>query len=126
MLRQAYSSLRNIVRLTKLQVPQDIIDAITPIKDNDEAIRNYGIHKAVELIMELFDAKAFDDDLRVPGVHFYTINQQVATVKILKRLGMWVMDIPRMLPWKQTANAARCMEDVCLSVLLFTFVGSDY
>nr|KAG5696213.1 hypothetical protein BaRGS_021698 [Batillaria attramentaria] len=30
-----------IVKLSKLEVPQEIIDAINPIKENDEAIRNF-------------------------------------------------------------------------------------
>ena len=46
---QAYQSLRHIVKLSRLEVPQEILDAINPIKDNDEAIRNYGVHQAFEV-----------------------------------------------------------------------------
>ncbi|XP_076451648.1 methylenetetrahydrofolate reductase (NADPH)-like [Babylonia areolata] len=109
---QAYQSLRHIVKLSKLEVPQDIIDAINPIKENDEAIRNFGIDHAVKMCRLLLEAGVNDSTLNIPGVHFYTLNREVATIAVLKRLGMWQEDILRPLPWKQTANAARCKEEV--------------
>ena len=48
----------------------------------------------------------------VSGLHFYTLNREVATIQILKRLGMWCEDPKRSLPWKLTANHNRCQEDV--------------
>ena len=122
MLPQAYQSLRHIVRLSKLEVPQEIIDAINPIKENDEAIRNYGIDQAVQMCKALFNAGADDPDLNIPGVHFYTLNREVATIEVLQRLGLWQAEILRPLPWKQTANSARCKEevmDVCFIMLSF-------
>ena len=58
-----------MVKLSKLEVPQEIVDIITPLKDNDEAIRNYGVHQAVEMIKTLFQSGV------APGVHFYTLNR---------------------------------------------------
>lgn len=66
---QSYDSLRHIVKLSKLDVPEDIMAVVGPLKDNDEAIRNYGIHQMCTLIRELFDADM------APGVHFYTLNR---------------------------------------------------
>lgn len=66
---QSYDSLRHIVKLSKLDVPQDIIDVVTPLRGNDEAIRNYGIHQTTTLIKELFKADM------APGIHFYTLNR---------------------------------------------------
>lgn len=109
---QAYQSLQHIVKLSKLEVPQEIIDAIMPIKENDEAIRNYGIDHAVQMVKALFAASVDDPDLNIPGIHFYTLNREVATIEVLKRLGMWHEEVIRPLPWKQTANAARCKEEV--------------
>ena len=48
----------------------------------------------------------------VNGLHFYTLNREVATIHILKRLGMWCEVPKRSLPWKLTANHNRCQEDV--------------
>lgn len=109
---QAYQSLRHIVKLSRLEVPQEIIDAINPIKENDEAIRNFGIDHAVQLCKTLLEAGDTDPETTVPGIHFYTLNREVATVEILKKLGLWAEDVLRPLPWKLTANAARCKEEV--------------
>ena len=103
---QAYQSLRHIVKLSKLEVPQEILDAINPIKDNDEAIRNFGVDQATLLCKVLLGSG------QVHGLHFYTLNREVATIQILKRLGMWCEDPRRSLPWKTTANHNRCKEDV--------------
>lgn len=46
---QSYVSLRNIVKLAKLEVPEEITRILDPIKDNPEAIHNYGIHHVSEL-----------------------------------------------------------------------------
>ncbi|KAH3828629.1 methylenetetrahydrofolate reductase-like [Dreissena polymorpha] len=103
---QAYQSLRHIVKLSRLEVPQDIIDDINPIKDNDEAIRNYGVDQTVTMARELFDSGL------VHGLHFYTLNREVATIEILKRLGMWYVDPWKPLPWKPSANHHRMTEEV--------------
>ncbi|KAF2358433.1 Eukaryotic-type methylenetetrahydrofolate reductase [Trinorchestia longiramus] len=103
---QSYDSLRHIVKLSKLDVPSEIMEVVAPLKDNDEAIRNYGIHQATTLIKELFD-----QDI-APGIHFYTLNREVATTAILRKLGLWTGAPRRPLPWKMAANHKRCSEDV--------------
>lgn len=85
-LGQGYHSLRQLVKLSKLEVPQQIKDVIEPIKDNDDAIRNYGIEQALSLCRELLASGS------VPGLHFYTLNREVATTEVLKRLGLWIED----------------------------------
>ena len=53
---QGYESLRHLTKLSKLEVPQAIRDVILPIKDNDVAVRNYGVDLAVKMCKELFDS----------------------------------------------------------------------
>ena len=53
---QGYQSLRNLTKLSKLEVPQFIRDAIVPIKDDDAAVRNYGVHLAVQMGRELLQS----------------------------------------------------------------------
>ena len=48
----------------------------------------------------------------VQGLHFYTLNREVACIEILKRLGMWSEDPRRPLPWKPTANHSRRTEEI--------------
>lgn len=103
---QGYQSLRHIVKLSKLEVPQEILDAINPIKDNDEAVRNFGIQQAVNL------AKGVLNSGVVHGIHFYTLNREVATIQILKQIGLWAEEPMKPLPWKPTANYNRCNEEV--------------
>ncbi|RNA39112.1 methylenetetrahydrofolate reductase isoform X2 [Brachionus plicatilis] len=105
---QSYDSLRHICKLSKLEVPQNIVSAMEKIKDNDEAIRIYGIEQAVNLCQELMQAGVF-------GVHFYTLNRDVAVTEILRRLDLWNKDSePRHLPWKskQLCSYSRPDEDV--------------
>lgn len=53
---QGYQSLRHLTKLSKLEIPQAIMDAILPIKDDDSAVRNYGIQLSVKMCQELFDS----------------------------------------------------------------------
>jgi methylenetetrahydrofolate reductase (NADPH) len=103
---QAYQSIMNIVRISKLRMPEDLITALLPFKDNDEAVRNYGVEHCTKMCRELLDSGL------VNGLHFYTLNREFATVKILQNLGLWTNDPRPSLPWKTSANHNRCGEDV--------------
>ncbi|TKS77864.1 Methylenetetrahydrofolate reductase [Collichthys lucidus] len=103
---QGYQSLRQLVKLSKLEVPEEITKVIEPIKDNDAAIRNYGIQQAVEMCRVLLGSG------NVPGLHFYTLNREVATMEVLRQLGLWIEDPRRPLPWAVSAHPKRKVEDV--------------
>ncbi|XP_041802288.1 methylenetetrahydrofolate reductase [Chelmon rostratus] len=103
---QGYQSLRQLVKLSKLEIPEEITKVIEPIKDNDAAIRNYGIQQAVEMCRVLLDSG------KVPGLHFYTLNREVATMEVLRQLGLWIEDPRRPLPWAVSAHPKRKVEDV--------------
>ena len=103
---QSYDSLRHITKLSRLDVPSEISRIIAPLKGNDDAIRNFGVHMAVDMIKDLFHSGY------APGVHIYTLNREVAATAILKRLGMWNVDMSRYLPFKQISNPKRLSEDV--------------
>uniref|UniRef100_A0A8C5E114 Methylenetetrahydrofolate reductase (NADPH) n=1 Tax=Gouania willdenowi TaxID=441366 RepID=A0A8C5E114_GOUWI len=103
---QGYQSLRQLAKLSKLEVPEEITRVIEPIKDNDAAIRNFGIHQAVEMCRLLLDSGI------VPGLHFYTLNREVATMEVLRQLGLWNEDPRRPLPWAMSAHPKRKVEDV--------------
>lgn len=102
---QSYDSLRQIVKLSKLEVPNEIRQIVEPLSGNDDAIRNYGIHQCVQLIRELFSSGY------APGIHFYTLNREVAVVSILKQVGLW-SEIKKPLPWRISADPARNEEEV--------------
>ena len=77
-----------------------------PIKDNDEAVRRFGIEHAISVCRHLLDSGI------VNGLHLYTLNREYATIQILKAVGLWHEDPVKSLPWRRTANPARCKEDV--------------
>jgi len=104
---QAYASLRQLAKLSKLEIPQWILDTLEPIKSNDDAIRKFGVDFAVDMCKQLL---ASDE---VPGIHVYTLNREIASKEILKRLGLWQhYHVHRSLPWKQSAHSKRVREDV--------------
>ena len=78
------------MKLSKLEVPEEIMEVIKPIKDNDAAIRNFGIQQAVGMCKVLLQSG------EVPGLHLYTLNREVASMEVLKQLGLWIED-PRYL-----------------------------
>ena len=53
---QAYASLRQLAKLSKLEIPKEILEALEPIKDNDDAIRKYGVNFAIKMCKELLQS----------------------------------------------------------------------
>jgi len=96
---QGFASLRHICKLGKMDVPDNIMKAIMPIKDNDEAIRNFGVDFAVKQCRELLDSGVVD------GLHFYTLNREVATIAVLKQLGFWQEEPHKPVPWRVARRA---------------------
>ncbi|CAI8010514.1 Methylenetetrahydrofolate reductase [Geodia barretti] len=119
---QGYRSLHNLTKLSKLEVPRNIMDAILPIKDDDAAIQKFGISFAVNMCKELLNSGL------VNGLHFYTLNREVATISILTELGMWCDDplSLKTLPWKAPASHKRCTEDEEAFMLWGTHWASLY
>ena len=105
---QAYNSVRQVVALAKSQIPDEAMAVLEANKQNDEAIRNFGIDYAVDLCRELL-ASGY-----APGLHFYTLNRDVATLAIVKRLGLYRdTSVQRPLPWRrQTANKSRTCQEL--------------
>lgn len=44
------------MKLSRLEVPQNIQDAINPIKDDDSAIQKYGVELGVKICQEVLDS----------------------------------------------------------------------
>ena len=60
-----------------LQVPAEIMDALEPIKDNEEAVRAYGIHLGTEMCK-----KILAHDIRT--LHLYSLNLEKSVLGILQ------------------------------------------
>jgi methylenetetrahydrofolate reductase (NADPH) len=59
-----------------LQVPKHIVDALEPIKENDEAVKAYGIHLGTEMCKTLIAAGT-------KNLHMYTLNLEKTVMAIL-------------------------------------------
>jgi len=62
------------------------------VKDNDQAVREYGIKFAIQMCKTILENGCY-------GLHFYTLNQEATTKKILIGLGLVPGEIDRPLPW---------------------------
>ena len=103
---QNYSSLEKIARISQLTLPDQMIKDLTRIKNNDEAVRNYGIDWSINLCRQILNSGC------TPGLHFYTLNQQHATVTIVKALELSGSSSPKALPWLTPVNHRRISETV--------------
>lgn len=78
------TSLRGMIRIAELaagaHLPARLLKSVYRA-GNDEYVAKVGIHWATEQIRDLID-----NDVR--GVHFYTLNQSKATLKIYESLGV--------------------------------------
>uniref|UniRef100_A0A0N4Z4M7 methylenetetrahydrofolate reductase (NADPH) n=1 Tax=Parastrongyloides trichosuri TaxID=131310 RepID=A0A0N4Z4M7_PARTI len=105
---QGYASIKRIAELSKLLIPQSILDDLEAIKNNDEAVLKYGIDRAVKMCRRILDNKT------APSLHMYTMNREGPTREILQILGLWKHYQIKSLPWKPHGghHPLRCKEDV--------------
>merc|ERR1719335_14854 len=67
---QSYAGFRRMTGLCKTFVPKAIDEALELIKDNESAVKEYGIEQAVDMCKELMKGGA-------PGLHLYTLNLEL-------------------------------------------------
>ncbi|EXX78611.1 methylenetetrahydrofolate reductase (NAD(P)H) MET13 [Rhizophagus irregularis DAOM 197198w] len=103
---QNYSGFNRIITLSKTIVPQFVLEELEPIKDDDAAVKEYGIRLAVDMIR-----KMFADGIKC--YHFYTMNLERSTRLILEALE-FVPPIENVkpLPWCPSLSAKRKKENV--------------
>ena len=53
---KGFNSLKQLTKLSKLEVPQYILDSLMPIKDDDAAVRSYGVKLAFEMCQKLLQS----------------------------------------------------------------------
>ncbi|CAD7703242.1 unnamed protein product [Ostreobium quekettii] len=101
-----YGGFKRMTSFCKTKVPQKITDALESIKDDDEAVKKYGIKLGTEMCRQLLDSG-------VPGLHMYTLNLERSAVSILEDMGLVNRDnLPRHFPWRPPTNVQRSGEAV--------------
>ena len=79
--------------LSKTFVPQFILDDLEPIKDDDQAVKDYGIRLAVQMCNKMREAGQ-------RGFHFYCLNLERSTRLILEGLDFVApRENVKPLPW---------------------------
>ncbi len=76
-----YGGFKRMTSFCKTFVPEHVSDVLETIKDNDAAIKAYGISLGTQMCQRLLDSG-------VPGVHMYTLNLDKSAVGILKNVGL--------------------------------------
>ena len=106
---QLFSIFDRTTKYLKTNVPQTILDELLPIKDNDEAVRTFGISLGIDLATKLLAGGCV-------GVHFFTLNLEKSVSLIVEHLQRKVCLLPlhceKPLPWKQSMLERRAYEDV--------------
>lgn len=103
---QSYDRFRKFAKFTGVKVPDAVEEALEPIKQDDAAVKDYGVELCVEMVQELLEAG-------VPGFHFYTLNLQSSVTRILQGLELTNgFRAERQLPWRPSTHPARREEDV--------------
>merc|ERR1719183_1995438 len=78
---QSYAGFRRMTGLCKTFVPKVIDESLELIKDNQNAVKEYGIELAVQMSRELMDGGC-------PGLHLYTLNLEKSATAICEKLGL--------------------------------------
>lgn len=103
------NNYKGFIRMTgfcKTKIPDEITAALDPIKDNEEAVKAYGIHLGTEMCKKILASG-------IKTLHIYTLNMEKSALAILMNLGLIEESkISRSLPWRRPTNIFRVKEDV--------------
>jgi methylenetetrahydrofolate reductase (NADPH) len=79
---QSYASFKKMTTFCRTKVPEHIWQALFPIKDNDEEVKEFGVRLCKEM------CTALSDRCNVRGYHFYTLNLEKSVMNVLTLLGV--------------------------------------
>ncbi|XP_050236712.1 methylenetetrahydrofolate reductase (NADH) 2-like [Mercurialis annua] len=103
------NNYKGFIRMTgfcKTKIPAEVMAALEPIKDNEEAVRAYGIHLGTEMCKKIMAHG-------IKTLHLYTLNMEKSALAILMNLGLIEESkITRSLPWRPPTNVFRVKEGV--------------
>lgn len=82
---QSYDSFVRMTEYCGISVPSSVLERLSPVKDDDEAVKEIGCDIAVEMCRLILQASP--DEGGVDGVHFYTLNLERSVTRILMSMG---------------------------------------
>ncbi|KAJ1973124.1 methylenetetrahydrofolate reductase (NAD(P)H) met13 [Dimargaris xerosporica] len=103
---QSYNGFQRMTTLCKTAVPDTIHQKLEPIKDDDQAVKNFGVQLAIDMCNQLRAGGHL-------GFHFYTLNLEKSTRLILEGL-KFVAPVEKLrpLPWNPSKGRRRRDESV--------------
>ncbi|KNA25663.1 hypothetical protein SOVF_004500 isoform B [Spinacia oleracea] len=76
-----YKGFLRMTGLCKTKIPEEISDALERIKDNEDAVRAYGIRLGTKMCKKILGSG-------VKHLHLYTLNKEESSLRILMNLGL--------------------------------------
>ncbi|EWM29162.1 methylenetetrahydrofolate reductase [Nannochloropsis gaditana] len=105
---QNYTLFRRMTSFCRTRVPAEMWEQLAPIKEDEEAVRRWGVSFLTKLCRRLLDA-----DVTPNLIHFYTLNLEKSVRLILESLGLTATaSIRRQFPWRSSKLSSRAGEDV--------------
>lgn len=103
---QNYNGLKRVISFNNNYVPQKIWDDLEAIKEDDTAVKDYGINLTIEFI------KRFRE-VGINGFHIYTFNLERSSRLVLERLDLVApVENIKPLPWSPSLTTKRAKENV--------------
>ncbi|KIZ07768.1 5,10-methylenetetrahydrofolate reductase [Monoraphidium neglectum] len=101
----AYGGFKRMTGFCKTAVPKFVSDRMEEIKEDEEAVKAFGIQLGTDMCKQLLDAGA-------PGVHMYTLNLERSAMAILEGVGLIdPANVPRPLPWRHIPSSGQRAEE---------------
>ena len=99
---QNYAGFKRMTGFCKTFIPKEITEALEPIQNDDQAVKEYGIKLGVEMSKRCIE-------LGAPGVHLYTLNLETSATAIVEELGLLdVGDAAKLAkdyPWNRSTGS---------------------
>lgn len=103
---QSYGGFTRMTTLCKTLVPKHITEELEPIKNDDQAVKDYGVKLAIDMCTKLRKNG-------IRGFHFYTLNLEKSVRLILEGLGFVDKDlVTKPLPFNPSLAENRSKENV--------------
>ena len=81
MLIQNFNTFQRMTQFFRTRVPQTILDDLYPLRDDDEAVKAYGVRLCRDMCNTLTAAG-------IRGFHFFTLNLEKSVMAVLKSIGV--------------------------------------
>eukprot|EP00980_Cylindrotheca_fusiformis_P004703 scaffold993_cov110-Cylindrotheca_fusiformis.AAC.13 len=80
---QSYSTFIQMTRYCGVAVPPSMLDRLERVRNDDEAVKQIGCDIAADMCSSILS----DPEIDVDGVHFYTLNLERSSTRILMNMG---------------------------------------